>query len=103
MESQDLIGILVNAMLFFLAYKIGQISMIIKMGQQNKPQIQQQLEQVRITGKRPIITVEEINGVFYAYDGNDFLAQGTSAAEVGHLIAARFPNKYRLAEVKIKA
>jgi len=103
MESQDLIGILVNVILFFLAFKLGQINMIVKMGQQNRTQNQQQLEQVRITGKRPLITVEEINGIFYAYDGNDFLAQGKSAAEVGHLIAERFPGKYKLAEVKIKA
>lgn len=103
MESQDLIGILVNVILFFLAFKLGQISMIVKMGQQNRTEIQQRLEQVRIAGKRPLITVEEINGTFYAYDGNDFLAQGITPDELGKLIAKRYPNKYHIAKIEIKA
>jgi hypothetical protein len=88
--------------LFFLAYKIGQMSILLKLGQENRSQIQKQLEQVRLTSQRPVITVEEINGIYYAYDGNDFLAQGETADEVGRSIAQRYPNKYKLAEVKIK-
>jgi hypothetical protein len=102
MDTQDFIGILVNAIVFFLIYKIGQMSILLKLGQENRSQIQKQLEQVRLTGQRPVITVEEINGVYYAYDGNDFLAQGETADEVGRSIAQRYPNKYKLAEVKIK-
>jgi hypothetical protein len=102
METQDFFGILVNAILFFLAYKIGQMSILLKLGQENRSQIQKQLEQVRLTSQRPVITVEEINGIYYAYDGNDFLAQGETADEVGRSIAQRYPNKYKLAEVKIK-
>lgn len=93
----------VNALLFFLAFKIGQISVWVKIGLQEKEDIRVRLEEVRRTGIRPVITVEEINGVYYAYDGSDFLAQGTSPDELGQLIAQRFPNKYKLAKVEIKA
>ena len=101
MEMQDIWEILVNAFLFYLAFKAGQISVL---AQQHKPQteIQTKLEQVRLTGQRPVIKVEEIDGVFYAYDGNDFLAQGHTADELGRLIANRFPNKYHLARIEIQ-
>ena len=103
MEAQQFWEFLVNAALFYMAYKLGQLSVRVQMNMDQRSEIQAKLAQVRSTGQRPTITVEEINGVFYAYDGNDFLAQGKSAAEVGHLIAERFPGKYKLAEVKIKA
>lgn len=92
-----------NAALFYLAFKLGQISVWTKIGQANKEDFRVQLQQVRQSGLRPIITVEQINGVYYAYDGNDFLAQGNTAEEIGQLIAKRYPNKYALAKVEIKA
>lgn len=100
---QDFWTVLVNALLFFLAYKIGQMSILFKIGQANRTEIEQRLAQVRVTGLRPVITVEEINGIFYAYDGNDFLAQGNTADELGKVIAQRFPNKYHLAKVEYRA
>lgn len=103
MEMQDFWTVLVNALLFFLAYKIGQMSILLKIGQANRTEIEQRLAQVRTTGLRPIITVEEIDGIFYAYDGNDFLAQGNTADELGKLIAKRYPNKYHLAKVEYRA
>ena len=100
---QDFWAVVVNALLFFLAYKAGQISILLRIGQTGKNDVEQQLKQVRQTGIRPLITVEEIDGIFYAYDGNDFLAQGNTADELGKLIAKRFPNKYHLAKVEYKA
>lgn len=102
MEMQEFYSFLVNAFLFFLAYKVGQLSVWFKIGQQNRNDIQTKLEAVRQTSLRPVITVEEINGVYYAYDGNDFLAQGKNPDELGKLIANRFPEKYHLAKVEIK-
>lgn len=102
MEMQEFYSFLVNAFLFFLAFKVGQLSVWLKIGQQNRNDIQTKLEVVRQSGLRPVITVEEINGVYYAYDGNDFLAQGKSPDELGKLIATRFPEKYHLAKVEIK-
>lgn len=102
MEMQEFYSFLVNAFLFFLAFKVGQLSVWFKIGQQNKEDVRTKLEAVRQTGVRPVITVEEINGVYYAYDGNDFLAQGKSPDELGKLIANRFPEKYHLAKVEIK-
>jgi hypothetical protein len=90
-------------LLFFLAFKAGQISVWVKLGMQQKEDLQVRLEEVRRTGIRPVITIEEINGIYYAYDGSDFLAQGTNPDELGRLIAQRFPNKYHLAKVEIKA
>lgn len=94
---------ILNALLFYMAFKAGQISVLTKIGQQERTIMQTKLEEIRRTGQRPIITVEEINGVYYAFDGNDFLAQGTTPDEIGKLIAQRFPNKYVLAKVEIKA
>lgn len=100
---EDFWTFLINAFLFYLAFKIGQISVWVKLGMQQKEDIQVRLEEVKRTGVRPVITVEEINGIYYAYDGPDFLAQGTNPDELGRLIAQRFPNKYQLAKVEIKA
>lgn len=100
---EDFWTFLINALLFFLAFKAGQISVWIKVGMQQKENVQVRLEEIRRTGIRPVITVEEINGIYYAYDGNDFLAQGTNPDELGRSIAERFPNKYQLAKVEIKA
>lgn len=99
----DIWVFLINAFLFFLAFKAGQISILFKLGTQQKEDVRVRLEEVRITGIRPVITVEEINGIYYAYDGNDFLAQGSNPDELGRSIAQRFPNKYQLAKVEIKA
>lgn len=100
MEMQGIWEFVVNAFLFFLAFKAGQISILVQQGQKQQTEIQAKLEQVRRTGQRPIIRVEEINGIFYAYDGNDFLAQADTADELGKLIANRFPNKYHLAKIE---
>ena len=94
MEMQEFWSFVINALLFFFAYKIGQI---------HKAEIQNRITEVKLPGQRPVITVEEINGIFYAYDGNDFLAQAKSADELGRAIADRFPTKYHLAKVEIKA
>lgn len=102
MEMQEFYSFLVNVFLFFLAFKVGQLSVWFKIEQQNRNDIQTKLKVVRQSGLRPVITVEEINGVYYAYDGNDFLAQGKSPDELGKLIANRFPEKYHLAKVEIK-
>lgn len=102
METPELLGFLVNAILFFLAFKAGQMSILLKLGHENRSEMQKQLEQVRASGQRPMITVEEINGIYYAYDGNDFLAQGKTPDELGKLIARRFPNKYHLAKISFQ-
>jgi len=102
MESNEIWAFLVNAFLFFLAFKAGQLSVLVRFNQQKPIETSEKLAAIRRTGQRPIITVEEINGVFYAYDGNDFLAQGQSPDELGKSIANRFPNKYHLARIEIK-
>jgi hypothetical protein len=103
MEMQEFWSFVINALLFFFAYKIGQVSVWMKIGQIHKAEIQNRITEVKLPGQRPVITVEEINGIFYAYDGNDFLAQAKSADELGRAIADRFPTKYHLAKVEIKA
>jgi hypothetical protein len=100
---EDFTQFIVNAILFFIAYKLGQFSMLGRITEIQRSEIQQKLAEVRQTGHRPMITIEEINGIYYAYDGNDFLAQGKDPHELGTLIAQRFPNKYQLAQVKVKA
>lgn len=102
MESTEIWSFLVNFLLFFLAFKAGQISVHVEMNQRSRNETSEKLAVIRRTGQRPVITVEEINGIFYAYDGNDFLAQGTSPDELGKTIANRFPNKYHLARIEIK-
>jgi hypothetical protein len=94
---------LLDALLFFVIFKLGQISAWNKMQTKNREIIQVGLEEITKTKKYPIITVEEINGVLYAFDGNDFLAQGNSADEVGRLIIQRFSDKYYLAKIEIKS
>jgi len=103
MDAQQAWEFLVNALLFFFAFKIGQISVWVKLGVDQRTEMQKKLAEVRTTSLRPVITVEEINGVYYAYDGNDFLAQGKSPDELGSIIANRYPEKYKLARVEIKA
>ena len=103
MSMDEFWTFILNALMFYMAFKAGQISVLTKIGQQERTIMQTKLEEIRRTGQRPIITVEEINGVYYAFDGNDFLAQGTTPDEIGKLIAQRFPNKYVLAKVEIKA
>lgn len=102
MNMEDIWPIIINALLFYFVFKIGQISARIQI-QTQQSIVQQNLAQVRLTGQRPVITVEEINGIYYAYDGNDFLAQGNSPTELGELIRNRFSNKYHLARVEIKS
>lgn len=99
----DFWTIIANAAMFYIVFKIGQISALVQRNQRSQTETQRQIEQIRITGQRPVITVEEINGIYYAYDGNDFLAQGPTPDELGRLIAARFPQRYHLARVEIKA
>lgn len=99
---EDFWTFLINAFLFYLAYKLGQVSAYFKLGTQKKEDMQLRLEEVRRTGIRPLITVEEINGIYYAFDGNDFLAQGRSPDELGISISNRFPNKYHMARIEIK-
>lgn len=102
MIMEDFWTFLANALLFFLAFKAGQISVLIRPNIRSRDQTQTQLEKIRRVNLKPIITVEEINGIYYAYDGNDFLAQGTTPDELGRYIAQRFPNKYHLAKVEFK-
>lgn len=102
MSTDDAWMLIVNAFLFYLAYKAGQFSIILKLGSKEKTLLIDEVETKKIV-RRPVITVEEINGVLYAYDGNDFLAQGKSPDDLGKSIAQRFPNKYHLAKVEIKA
>lgn len=100
MELSELITVLVNAFLFFIVYKLGQFSILIKLDKhQHLKKIEQHSTAII---SRPIITIEEINGNFYAYDGDDFLAQGASADELGKHIAQRYPSKYQSAKIQMK-
>lgn len=97
----EIVSFLVNAFLFYLAFKAGQISVYFQHGKQQV--LKHDAETIINSGIKPVITVEEINGIYYAYDGNDFLAQGSTPDDLGKKIATRFPNKYRVAQIKIKA
>lgn len=103
MIMEDVWTFLVNVFLFFLAFKVGQISILVRSHNQSQEHSQNQLNKITRNGIKPIITIEEINGVYYAYDGNDFLGQGTTPDELGRYIAQRFPNKYHLAKIEFKA
>lgn len=102
MENQDVISFIVQAFLFWLVFKLGQIHgsarTVHEFGKRNT-----RTETIQSPSRHPVITVEEINGIYYAYDGNDFLAQGQTPTELGELIAKRFSGKYTLAKVEIKA
>lgn len=102
MENQDVISFIVQAFLFWLVFKLGQIHgsarTVHELGKRNT-----RAETIQLPSRRPVITVEEINGMFYAYDGSDFLAQASSPDDLGRKIAHRFPNKYHSAQVEIKA
>lgn len=101
METQELVNFIVHALLFWLVYKIGQLHGGVNAVRalRDQPQI---TDKIKLPGQRPIITVEEIDGVYYAYDGHDFLAQASSPDDLGRRIADRFPNKYHLAQIKVK-
>lgn len=96
----DIASFITQLVLFFIIFKLGQASGMIRANQELRNQHQRNIVE-KITQK-PVITVEEINGIYYAFDGNDFLAQGRSPDELGSLIATRFPQKYRAARVEIK-
>lgn len=96
----DIASFITQLVLFYIMYKLGQASGIIKANRELQGRQQQNIVE-KITQK-PVITVEEINGMYYAFDGNDFLGQGKSPDELGTLIAKRFPQKYRSARVEIK-
>jgi hypothetical protein len=102
MESQDLVNFIFQVLLFWLAYKIGQIHGGVTTVRELRNQAQR-TESIKLPRQRPIITVEEINCMFYAYDGSDFLAQASSPDDLGRKIAHRFPNKYHSAQIEIKA
>lgn len=101
METQEFVNFIVHALLFWLVYKIGQLHGGVNAVRalRDQPQI---TDKIKLPRQRPIITVEEINGVYYAYDGNDFLAQGQTPDELGKLIANRFPNRYHLAKIEMR-
>jgi hypothetical protein len=103
MNMEEIWPIILNALMFYIVFKTGQISARIQQNANDRSAVEQRLAEIRRTGQRPVITIEEINGIYYAYDGNDFLAQGQTPNELGELIAKRFSGKYTLAKVEIKA
>lgn len=95
--DQSVIEFIVNCLLFFCVFKLGQISVYYRVQSQSvKPQ-----PEIKVIRRQ--IDIEEINGVYYAYDGNDFLAQATTPDELGQMIAAKFPDKYKRAKISIKS
>lgn len=103
MEMEEFISVLFNAFVFYCVFKVGQLSILYKIGQAERERIKARTEIVTVPGAKPLITIEEINGIYYAYDGNDFLAQGRDPNELGLQIATRFPEKYRGARISLKA
>lgn len=100
MEYSDFGTWLIHAFLFWIVFKIGQahgtIQALRELGNKKLA------TSATIIRQRPIIEIEEINGIYYAYDGHDFLAQGNNPDDLGRRIADRYPDKYRTAQVKIK-
>ena len=97
MELGQFISFVFEGFLFYLAFKVGQINGVARAKEFTKPNTTQIVNMVR-----PIITIEEINGIYYAYDGNDFLAQSSTPNELGQLIHSRFPNRYVAAKIEVK-
>lgn len=96
--DQDVASFIVNCFLFFIVYKLGQFSLIHRANvHANKSRI----EPVPVVFRK--INIEEIDGIYYAYDGNDFLAQGNTPDELGASIAKRFPDKYKRVEFEVKS
>ena len=100
MDQQELISIIVNGIFMYLAYKIGQVSTFMKIGQTERQKI---INHSNLSIANRVITVEEINGIYYAYDGNDFLAQASNPDELGKKISTRYPDKYSGARIQIRA
>lgn len=97
MESHEITTLIIQAFLFWLVFRLGHISGRVN-AEKSKIDVISNLK----LSKPTTITVEIINGVYYAYDGNDFLAQATSADDLGKNIADRYPNKYLHAKVDVK-
>jgi hypothetical protein len=88
-------------LLIFFVFKMGQISVYAK----HQTIFERQAtttERPTVIKSKPLITVEEINGTYYAYDGDDFLAQGNDPDELSAKIASRFPQKYVGARVQLR-
>lgn len=98
MESQEIISFIVHAFLFWLVFRLGHIS-----GRTNAEKSKNIVVPNLPLARPATIVIEEINGVYYAYDGNDFLAQATNPDDLGKRIANRYPNKYHHARIQIKA
>ena len=100
MDSPELVNFLLNIVLFYCAYKIGRFSVYSKIARSS---IEKTKLPLMTSAEKRVISVEQIDGIYYAYDGNDFLAQGHDAVELGRKVAARFPHKYRLAQIVVKS
>jgi len=99
MDFEEILGILLQALSYYGFYKFGQYTLAARLSKAQQEEINEPMSQPKLPRR---ITVEEINGIYYAYDGDDFLAQGRSPEELGQMIAQRFPNKYNMATVKVK-
>jgi len=93
MENSEILNIILNFVLFILMFRLGQYSMARHI---NGSQNQARTSRVHVNNK---ITLEEINGVFYAYCDNDFIAQGKNVEELCESIVKRFPEKFKNANV----
>jgi len=100
MDQQELVSIVVYGFFMYLSYKIGQVSTYIKISQSERQKI---INRSSLNIADRVITVEEINGIYYAYDGNDFLAQASSPDELGKNISSRYPDKYSGARIQMRA
>jgi len=99
MENKEVIEFLVNAILFFIVYKLGQFSVHLK---NTRAEIEERNTKTSITSFNKIVTVEEINGIYLAYDGDDFLGQANSPEELGKVLANKYKTKYLAAKVQMR-
>lgn len=93
MENLEILNIIINCVLFMLMFRLGQHSMA-----QHINRLQNQAPSSRVH-ENNVITLEEINGVFYAYCDHDFIAQGKNIEELCESIVKRFPERFKNASV----
>jgi hypothetical protein len=81
----------------WFGWKLREVSAIRTMEKIQKEQEHSRIEQLaeELASKWVEMTVEDQNGVFYAYrkDDGSFLAQGKDAIELSKHLNARFPDK----------
>ena len=99
----DLLDIIVNALLFYVVFKLGESFAYIKLSHgilKLKDRADETIEKIE-----SILTVEKINNQYYAYMNNNFVGQGRTLDEVTEVVkdlVRKDPSRYASVKVTLK-